>query len=65
MVKQLCRDGYQVRLDGKGHWEVRDAKGRFMARFPKTTADRRWRDKLFTSMRRREREYAQQDVSVA
>lgn len=61
MVKQLRKEGYQVAMNGGDHWQVCDAQGRFLAVFPQSTANWRWVDNLRTKMRRREREYAEQD----
>lgn len=61
MAKELRRDGYQVTIDGHGHWRVCDAAGRWLANFPASTANWRWVDNLRTKIRRREREYAKQD----
>jgi hypothetical protein len=65
MKKQLVRDGYRVVMDGQGHWEVFDAEGRFLASFPGTTSNRRWKDNLRTDIRRRERAYAQEGKKVS
>lgn len=53
-VKKLVAQGYDVFL--KGHWRVYDCQGRWLANFPTTSADRRWRDKLYTKIHQRERE---------
>jgi hypothetical protein len=64
MVKKLRRAGYQVKEDGNDHYRVTDAKGRYLATFPKTTRNWRWLANLRTAMKRREREYAEQEQSA-
>lgn len=62
MVKTLREAGYRVTRDGHGHWRVCDGRGRWLANFPATSADRRWPAKLRTAIRRSERRLAELDA---
>lgn len=61
-AKRLDREGYQVSIDGQGHWRVCDSRGRWLANFPHSSANWRWVDNLHTRIRRSERRYAEQDA---
>jgi hypothetical protein len=62
-ARRLDQAGYQVTTDGQGHWRVCDERGRWLANFPKTTCNRRWKDNLKTKVARHERLYAAQDAA--
>lgn len=65
LVRDLIAQGYHVTMDGGNHWRICDAQDRFLATLPATTANFRWRDNVLTAIRRREREYAEQDAQAA
>jgi hypothetical protein len=59
VVEQLRAQRYRVFRDKNRHWRVYSPAGLYLATFPGTTANQRWRNKLRTDIRRREREHAQ------
>lgn len=52
LAHQLEEEGFQVRVTGTGHWEVRVPGGERVCTFAQTPSDRRWRQNALGDIRR-------------
>jgi hypothetical protein len=50
--RTLIKEGFQVKLTGSGHWEVRAQSGERVSTFPQTPSDRRWKQNTQAEIRR-------------
>lgn len=56
ILRQLKRSGYQVTLNGRDHWTIRDSQGRYVTTAPKTSRSVSGTRNLRAAIKRHERQ---------